>query len=104
MLEHCEGQSDEAAAAEDEASVEATTGILTEVPVDLVPTVRRLIEQHKRSARDMTQLQVAAASGLHQSVVSRIEQRAANPTARTPSVKAIARGGRGSVTAETATE
>jgi len=52
----------------------------------------------------MTQLQVAAASGLHQSVVSRIEQGAVNPTARTPSVKAIARGSRGSVTAETAKE
>lgn len=50
VLEHYEGQSDEAAAAEDVASVEATTDTLMEVPVDLVPTVRRLIEQHRRSA------------------------------------------------------
>lgn len=50
VLEHYEGQSDEAAAAEDEAEVEAATDILMEVPVDLVPTVRRLIDRHKRSA------------------------------------------------------
>jgi hypothetical protein len=64
VLEHCEGQSDEgaaaedeaaaaedeAAAAEDEAEVEATTDVLMEVPVDLVPTVRRLIDQYERSA------------------------------------------------------
>jgi hypothetical protein len=64
VLEHFEGQSDEgaaaedeaaaaedeAAAAEDEAEVEATTDVLMEVPVDLVPTVRRLIDQYKRSA------------------------------------------------------
>jgi len=36
-----------------------------------------------RTRAGMTQQQVAAASGLHQSVVSRIEQGVANPTART---------------------
>jgi len=56
VLEHYEGQSDEAAvaedeaAAEDEASSETTADVLMRVPADLVSTVRRLIEQHKRSA------------------------------------------------------
>ncbi len=50
VLEHYESQSDEAAAAEDEATAEATNDVLMRVPLDLVPTVRRLIEQHKRSA------------------------------------------------------
>jgi len=44
----------------------------------------------RRRELHMTQQQVAAASGLHQSVVSRIEQGAANPTARTLSVLARA--------------
>jgi hypothetical protein len=50
VLEHYENQSDDAAVAEDEASLETTTETLMEVPVDLVPAVRRLIEEHKRSA------------------------------------------------------
>lgn len=50
VLEHYERQSDDAAAAEDEASLEATTDTLMVVPVELVPTVRRLIEHHKRDA------------------------------------------------------
>ncbi|MBM4094567.1 MAG: hypothetical protein FJ276_34955 [Planctomycetes bacterium] len=50
VLEQYERQSDDAAAAEDEASPDATTGTLMVVPVELVPTVRRLIEQHKRGA------------------------------------------------------
>ena len=37
----------------------------------------------RRRELHLTQQQVAAASGLHQSVVSRIEQGVANPTART---------------------
>jgi ribosome-binding protein aMBF1 (putative translation factor) len=37
----------------------------------------------RRRVLHMTQEQVAAAAGLHQSVVSRIEQGVANPTART---------------------
>jgi ribosome-binding protein aMBF1 (putative translation factor) len=44
-----------------------------------------LVEQiiDRRRELHMTQGQVAEASGLHQSVVSRIEQGLANPTART---------------------
>jgi len=37
----------------------------------------------RRRELHLTQQQVAVASGLHQSVVSRIEQGVANPTART---------------------
>lgn len=49
VLEYYEGQPDEAAAAEDDAAAEATD-VLMRVPAELVPTVRRLIEEHKRSA------------------------------------------------------
>ena len=42
VLEHYEGQSEEAVA-EDEAAYESTTSTLMEVPVDLVPAVRELI-------------------------------------------------------------
>ena len=48
VLEHYEAQSDEEAAAEDEAVYEGTTHTMMEVPVDLVPLVRELIA--KRSA------------------------------------------------------
>jgi len=44
----------------------------------------------RRRELHLTQQQVAAASGLHQSVVSRIEQGVANPTARTLAVLARA--------------
>ena len=44
----------------------------------------------RRRELHLTQQQAAAASGLHQSVVSRIEQGVANPTARTLSVLARA--------------
>ena len=50
VLEHYEGQSDEEAVAEDEASFEETTHTAMEVPVDLVPAVRELIAKRKRSA------------------------------------------------------
>jgi len=43
----------------------------------------------RRRALRMTQQELAAASGLHQSVVSRIEQGVSNPTART--LSAVAR-------------
>ena len=46
-----------------------------------------VVERHELH---LTQQQVAAASGLHQSVVSRIEQGVANPTARTLAVLARA--------------
>lgn len=44
----------------------------------------------RRRALHMTQQELAAASGLHQSVVSRIEQGVANPTVRTLSALARA--------------
>jgi hypothetical protein len=50
VLEHYECQSDDAAVAEDEASLQATTDTLMVAPVELVPTVRRLIEQHEHGA------------------------------------------------------
>lgn len=43
VLEHYEKQSDEEAVAEDEAAYESTTDTTMAVPIDLVPTVRRLI-------------------------------------------------------------
>ncbi len=44
----------------------------------------------RRRALNMTQQELAAAAGLHQSVVSRIEQGVANPTVRTLSALARA--------------
>ena len=43
VLEHYEAQSDEEAVAEDEAAYEATTHTAMEVPVDLVPVVRKSV-------------------------------------------------------------
>jgi hypothetical protein len=45
VLEHYEAQSDEEAVAEDEAAYESTTHATMEVPVELVPLVRELIEK-----------------------------------------------------------
>ena len=50
VLEGYESQTDEEAVAEDEASFEATSHTAMEVPVELVPEVRELIEKHRRSA------------------------------------------------------
>ncbi len=50
VLEHHENQTDEGAVADDEASLEDPTETLMEVPVDLVPAVRRLIAESRRSA------------------------------------------------------
>jgi type II secretory pathway component PulC len=50
VLEHYEGQSDEEAVAENDASFEATTDTAMEVPVDLVPIVRELIAKRRRRA------------------------------------------------------
>jgi hypothetical protein len=47
VLEHYEGQSDEEAVAEDEATYEATTHTVMGVPVELVPGVRELIAKRK---------------------------------------------------------
>ena len=50
VLRHYDAQSDEEALAEDEASFETTTDTIMTVPTALVPTVRELIEQHRRTA------------------------------------------------------
>ncbi len=47
VLEHYETQSDEEAAAEDEAAYEGTTHTAVEVPVELVPAVRELIAKRR---------------------------------------------------------
>jgi hypothetical protein len=49
VLEHYESQIDEEAVAEDEAAFEVGDTAMT-VPVDLVPVVRKLIGEHRRSA------------------------------------------------------
>lgn len=49
VLEHYESQTDEEAVAEDEAALEGTDTTMT-VPADLVPTVRQLISEHRRTA------------------------------------------------------
>jgi hypothetical protein len=48
VLEHYESQTDEEAVAEDEAALSGST--VMNVPADLVPTVRELIANHKKSA------------------------------------------------------
>lgn len=50
VLQHYESQSDEEAVAEDEAAYEQTTHTTMEVPIELVPLVRELIEKHQRDA------------------------------------------------------
>lgn len=47
VLEHYEAQSDEEALAEDEASYEATTHTVMDVPVELVPVIRELIAKRR---------------------------------------------------------
>ena len=47
MLEHYEAQTDEEAAAEDDAAFETTTHTAMEVPVELVPAVRELIAKRR---------------------------------------------------------
>ena len=49
VLEHYERQSEAAAVAEDEAAREDPEQVLMEIPVDLVPEVRRLIASKKAS-------------------------------------------------------
>jgi len=66
----------------DEAEAEGTPG---RAHLDALRDRFDLVEQiiDRRRELHLTQEQVAAASGLHQSVVSRIEQGVANPTTRT---------------------
>ena len=47
VLDHYENQSDTDAAAEDEESFQSTTHTAMEVPVELVPEVRRLIASRR---------------------------------------------------------
>ncbi len=47
VLEHYESQSDDEAAAEDEAAFESTTHTIMEVPVELVPEVRELLAKRR---------------------------------------------------------
>ena len=47
VLAHYEQQSDEEAVAEDEAAYESTTHTAMEVPVDLVPAVRELLDKRR---------------------------------------------------------
>jgi hypothetical protein len=47
VLAHYESQSEEEAAAEDEAAFEALGQTVMEVPTGLVPTIRELIAKHQ---------------------------------------------------------
>ena len=47
VREHYEAQSDDEAAAEDEAAYEATTHTAMNVPVELVPMIRELIAKRR---------------------------------------------------------
>ena len=49
VLGHYEAQGDEEAVVEDEAAFGGTTHTAIEVPVDLVPEVRKLMAKHKDS-------------------------------------------------------
>ncbi|MDM8004774.1 MAG: hypothetical protein QUV05_01290 [Phycisphaerae bacterium] len=49
VLDHYEGQTEDEAVAEDEAAYEDRTHSLMEVPVELVPAVRKLIAKHKKA-------------------------------------------------------
>jgi len=47
VIEHYERQTDDEAAAEDDAAFEAPTHTAMEIPVDLVPAVRELLAKHR---------------------------------------------------------
>lgn len=47
IVEHYEGQTDEEAAAEDEAALSLPTYTLMPIPHALVPAVRRLLAEHR---------------------------------------------------------
>jgi hypothetical protein len=49
VLKHYEDQTDDEAAAEDEAAYDTTTHTSMNVPVDLVPKVRELIAKRRAS-------------------------------------------------------
>ncbi|MFH1941166.1 MAG: hypothetical protein ABIL68_03600 [bacterium] len=47
VIAHYESQSEEEAVAEDEAAFEAMGQTVMEVPTEIVPVIRELIEKHK---------------------------------------------------------
>jgi len=47
VLEHYEGQSEDEALVEDELAYEDQTQTLIEVPVELLPAIRKLIAKHQ---------------------------------------------------------
>lgn len=49
VLEYDEGQSEAEALAEDEAAAERNGSTLMDVPVELVPFVRELIDKHRKN-------------------------------------------------------
>lgn len=51
VIDYYERQTDEEAAAEDEASFSKRKVTTMQVPLKLVPTVRRLIARHRRGGR-----------------------------------------------------
>ena len=50
-MAHYEGQTEEEAVAEDEASFEDRTQTAMEVPIELVPVVRELIAKHRSKSK-----------------------------------------------------
>jgi hypothetical protein len=48
ILDHYEHQTDEEAAAEDEAALSRPGQTLMEIPTELVPAVREIIAEHER--------------------------------------------------------
>ena len=50
LLDHYESQSEEGAVAEDEAAFDEAAGATMNVPTELVPVVRDLINKHRKSA------------------------------------------------------
>jgi hypothetical protein len=51
VLSHYEKQTDEEAAAEDEAAFKSKEPTVIEVPVELIPVIREIIAQYKATAR-----------------------------------------------------
>jgi activator of 2-hydroxyglutaryl-CoA dehydratase len=51
VLSHYEKQTDEEAAAEDEAAFEGKGRTVIEVPFELMPVIREIIAQYKAAAR-----------------------------------------------------
>lgn len=47
VVDHCESQTDDEAATEDQEAFESTTHTAMEVPVELVPEVRQLIAKRR---------------------------------------------------------